>query len=95
MNNGDSYSSRGMAPSSSSAKPRQQDGSTTDKRASTDTDRHGSSRDYPVSTLSADLYQTLIYCSVMIDAVIEEIVIEDAPVPQAIEVHDLLVVMVM
>jgi splicing factor U2AF subunit len=47
--NGDSYSSRGMAPSSSSAKPKQQGGASTDKQVSTDSGRHGSSRDYPVS----------------------------------------------
>lgn len=47
--NGDSYSSRGMAPSSSSTKVKQEDGATTDKQASTDSGRHGSSRDYPVS----------------------------------------------
>ncbi|KAG4432439.1 hypothetical protein IFR05_012075 [Cadophora sp. M221] len=44
--NGDNYSSRGMAPSSSSTKPKQE-GATTDKQASTDSGRHGSSRDYP------------------------------------------------
>ncbi|KAL3424796.1 U2 snRNP auxilliary factor [Phlyctema vagabunda] len=42
--NGDSYSSRGMAPSST--KPRAQNGATTDNRASADTGRHGSSREY-------------------------------------------------
>ncbi|KAM3067665.1 hypothetical protein ACMFMG_000022 [Clarireedia jacksonii] len=41
--NGDTYSSRGMA--SSSTKPREDSGASTDKRASTDS-RHGSSRDY-------------------------------------------------
>ncbi|KAH7416925.1 hypothetical protein BKA64DRAFT_768656 [Cadophora sp. MPI-SDFR-AT-0126] len=44
--NGDSYSSRGMAPSRSSANPKQE-GALTDKQASTDSGRHGSSRDYP------------------------------------------------
>jgi splicing factor U2AF subunit len=52
--NGDSYSSRGMAPSSSSTKVRQEDGATTDKQASADSGRHGSSRDYPVSILTID-----------------------------------------
>ncbi|PMD51771.1 uncharacterized protein K444DRAFT_620864 [Hyaloscypha bicolor E] len=47
--NGDSYSSRGMAPSSSSTKVKQEDGATTDKQASIDSGRHGSSRDYPSS----------------------------------------------
>ncbi|PMD25181.1 hypothetical protein NA56DRAFT_642957 [Hyaloscypha hepaticicola] len=47
--NGDSYSSRGMAPSSSSTKVRQEDGASTDKQASADSGRHGSSRDYPSS----------------------------------------------
>lgn len=42
--NGDTYSSRGMAPSTT--KPKREDGATTDKKASTD--RHGSSRDYHV-----------------------------------------------
>ncbi|PQE20165.1 u2 snrnp auxilliary factor protein [Rutstroemia sp. NJR-2017a BBW] len=41
--NGDTYSSRGMA--SSSTKPKEESGASTDKRASTDS-RHGSSRDY-------------------------------------------------
>jgi splicing factor U2AF subunit len=35
---------------SSSTKPKQQGGATTDNAGSTDTGRHGSSRDYPVST---------------------------------------------
>lgn len=43
--NGDTYSSRGMA--SSSTKPREESGASTDKRASADS-RHGSSRDYHV-----------------------------------------------
>jgi hypothetical protein len=45
--NGDSYSSRGMAPSST--KPKQAEGATTDNKASADSGRHGSSRDHPVS----------------------------------------------
>jgi splicing factor U2AF subunit len=52
--NGDSYSSRGMAPSSSSTKVKQKDGATTDKQASADSGRHGSSRDYPVSMVTID-----------------------------------------
>lgn len=38
-----------MAPSSSSTKVKQEDGTTTDKQASADSGRHGSSRDYTVS----------------------------------------------
>jgi hypothetical protein len=49
MNNGDSYSSRGMASSLSSAKVKHEESVSTDKKSSTDNDRHGSSRDYPVS----------------------------------------------
>ncbi|KAH8676720.1 hypothetical protein BGZ60DRAFT_429204 [Tricladium varicosporioides] len=45
--NGDSYSSRGMAPSSTKPKPPR--GAATDNQASTDSGRHGSSRDYPSS----------------------------------------------
>ena len=52
MNNGDSYSSRGMAPSSSSTKSNKQEPEdSTNKRPSADTDRHNSSRDYPVRYL--------------------------------------------
>jgi splicing factor U2AF subunit len=50
--NGDSYSSRGMAPSASSTKVKQGDGASTDKQASADSGRHGSSRDYPVSMVT-------------------------------------------
>jgi hypothetical protein len=45
--NGDNYSSRGMAPSSTRVKS--EGGADTDKKAATDSGRHGSSRDYPVS----------------------------------------------
>lgn len=45
--NGDSYSSRGMA--SSSTKPKPQVGAATDNQGSTDSGRHASSRDYPSS----------------------------------------------
>jgi len=45
--NGDSYS-RGMAPSSSSTKNKHEGESSTDKKPSTDSRGHGSSRDYPV-----------------------------------------------
>jgi hypothetical protein len=47
--NGDSYSSRGMASSLSSAKIKTESGATTDNKASTDTGRHGSAREYPVN----------------------------------------------
>lgn len=38
-----------MAPSSSSARVQKEEGATTENKASTDSGRHGSSRDYPVS----------------------------------------------
>ncbi|KAI6713343.1 hypothetical protein JHW43_004142 [Diplocarpon mali] len=44
--NGDSYSSRGMVPSASLTVFKS-DGTSTDNQASTDSGRHGSSRDYP------------------------------------------------
>ncbi|TVY57618.1 Splicing factor U2AF 50 kDa subunit [Lachnellula cervina] len=44
--NGDTYSSRGMPPSSTNAKL---ESGATDKKPSTDSGRHGSSRDYPSS----------------------------------------------
>ena len=59
--NGDSYLSRGMAPSSTNAKA---GGATTDNHASTDSGRHGSSRDHPVSktttgaNIQSDIFQS-------------------------------------
>ena len=92
--NGDSYSSRGMAPSSTKLK--QQGGATTDNQGSTDSGRHGSSRDYPVSTpiatLSIECELTLSSLLAMIDEAIEAIenaaVTDDVRVPQGIEALD-------
>lgn len=51
---GDNYSSRGMAPSS--IKTKLGSGADTDNKAATDSGRHGSSRDYPVSRVPPTLY---------------------------------------
>lgn len=82
--NGDSYS-RGMAPSSSSTKIKQEGGASTDKKPSTDSRGHGSSRDYPVRSLqNFPLVLFLTICSVMIDG-IEATAKEDVLVLQDIE----------
>lgn len=83
--NGDSYSSRGMAPSTT--RPKREDGATTDKKESTD--RHGSSRDYHVSInyQSFPMETYLIkYSLEMIDVVPAEI--DDARAPQDIEIPE-------
>ena len=87
--NGDSYS-RGMASSSSSTKVKQEGGASTDKKPSTDSRGHGSSRDYPVSTFNFLRNNILILYSVMSDAT-EATANEDDLVPQDIEAPDLLV----
>jgi splicing factor U2AF subunit len=87
--NGDSYSSRGMAPSSSSTKVKQ-GGTTTDKQASTDSGRHGSSRDYPVSiaTIDVEMQSNRFSLHAMTDAATEAVIeTDDAPVHQRIEAN--------
>lgn len=82
--NGD-RDSRGMAPSSSSTKAKQDGSSSTDKKPSTDSRGHGSSRDYPVRS-HPTVYQwsPLILYSAKSDAT-EAIAIDDVPVLQDIE----------
>lgn len=96
--NGDSYSSRGMAPSSTKPALKAQ---ATDNQGSTDSGRQGSSRDYPVSRnlwlafLSMVSELTSFSLLVMIDEAIEnEAVTDDVRVPQDIEVLDHLAAMV-
>ena len=58
-----------MAPSSTRVKS--DGGADTDKKAATDSGRHGSSRDYPVSDAINSRTLLLIVCSLRIDEEIE------------------------
>jgi hypothetical protein len=80
-----------MAPSSTKAKP--QSGAA-DKKATTDSGRHGSSRDYPVSSSIAtrlDFYLTSDSLLGMTDEATEETETDAVRVLQDIEAHDHLV----